>query len=204
MIKLLLATNNQGKLAELRSLLDGLNLTLLSPDDLGIKVQVQERGTNYLENAVLKAAIFSQASKTWSLADDTGLEVEALEGAPGLYSARYATQPGATDQDRRRLLVKQLEKFPRPWKAAFHSVVAMVGPEGSPIVTRGICRGEIIPDGRGEGGFGYDRIFQLEESGKTMAELTPEEKNALSHRGQAVSKIIPVLQALFAEESVTR
>ena len=203
MIKLLLATNNQGKLAELRSLLDGLDLVLLSPADLGLNVQVQERGTNYLENAVLKAAIFAQASKTWTLADDSGLEVQVLDGAPGLFSARYAPQQGATDKDRRRFLVQNLEKYPRPWKASFQSVVALVGPEGSPIVTRGICQGEIIPEGRGGGGFGYDRIFQLEDSGLTMAELTAEQKNSLSHRALAIGKIIPVLQGLFAEESIS-
>ena len=203
MIKLLLATNNQGKLAELRSLLDRLDFILLSPADLDLNVQVQERGTNYLENAVLKAAIFAQASKTWTLADDSGLEVEALDGAPGLFSARYAPQPGATDKDRRRFLVQNLEKYPRPWKASFQSVVALVGPEGSPIVTRGICQGEIIPEGRGGGGFGYDRIFQLEDSGLTMAELTAEQKNSLSHRALAIGKIIPVLQGLFAEESIS-
>jgi XTP/dITP diphosphohydrolase len=199
MIKLLLATNNKGKLAELRSLLSGLELELVSPVDLGLKVQVKERGTNYLENAVLKAAIFAQASQTWTLADDSGLEVEVLGGKPGLFSARFAPQPGATDQDRRRYLVEKLEDHPRPWKATFHSVVAMVGPEGSPIVTRGICQGEIIPEGRGRGGFGYDRIFQLEGSEHTMAELNPEQKNELSHRAKAVRKLIPVFQGLFEE-----
>jgi XTP/dITP diphosphohydrolase len=199
MIKLLLATTNQGKLAELRSLLDGLDLHLLTPADLEIQVNVQERGGNYLENAVLKAAIFAQASQTWTLADDSGLEVEALDGAPGLYSARYAPHAGATDQDRRRYLVQNLEPYPRPWNAAFHSVVALVGPEGSPIVTRGICRGKVIPEERGEGGFGYDRIFQLEDSGLTMAELSLEEKNKLSHRAKAVNKMILVLQGLLEE-----
>lgn len=203
MIKLLLATNNQGKLAELQSLLDGLGLVLLSPADLGLNVQVQERGINYLENSVLKAAIFAQASKIWSLADDSGLEVEALDGAPGIFSARYAPHPGATDKDRRRFLVQNLEKYPRPWKASFQSVVTLVGPEGSPIVTRGTCQGEIIPEGKGDGGFGYDRIFQLEDSGLTMAELTPEQKNSLSHRALAVRKLIPVLQGLFAEEMIS-
>jgi XTP/dITP diphosphohydrolase len=203
MIKLLLATTNQGKLAELRSLLGGLDLVLLSPADLDIKVHVEERGTNYLENAVLKAAIFAQASKTWTLADDSGLEVEALDGAPGLYSARYAPEPGANDKDRRRYLVQNLENYPRPWKASFQSVVALVGPEGSPIVTRGTCQGKIIPEGRGFGGFGYDRIFQLEGSEKTMAELTEEEKNQISHRALAVGKLIPVLKGLFAEELVS-
>ncbi len=203
MIKLLLATNNQGKLAELRTLLRGLNLELLSPNDLDLDIQVQERGLNYLENAVLKAAIFADAAKIWTLADDSGLEVEALDGAPGLYSARYSPEPNATDKDRRRYLVQNLEGTPQPWKASFQSVVALVGPEGSPIVTKGTCPGDIVPEGRGHGGFGYDRIFRLEETGLTMAELTTEQKNELSHRALAVKKLIPILESLFVEELVS-
>ena len=203
MIKLLLATNNQGKLAELRSLLSGLNIELLSPNDLNLDIQVQERGLNYLENAVLKAAIFADAAKIWTLADDSGLEVDALDGAPGLYSARYAPEPNATDKDRRRYLVQNLEGTPQPWKASFQSVVALVCPEGSPIVTKGICPGDIVPEGRGHGGFGYDRIFRLEENGLTMAELTTEQKNELSHRALAVKKLIPILKSLFVEELVS-
>jgi len=203
MIKLLLATNNQGKLAELRSLLSGLNIELLSPKDLDLDIQVQERGLNYLENAVLKAAIFADAAKIWTLADDTGLEVDALGGAPGLFSARYAPEPDATDKDRRRYLVQNLEGNPHPWKASFQCVVALVGPEGSPIVTSGSCPGNIIPEGRGHGGFGYDRIFLLEGSGLTMAELTTDQKNELSHRALAVKKLIPILESLFVEDLVS-
>ena len=203
MIKLLLATNNQGKLAELRTLLSGLNLELLSPNDLNLDIQVQERGLNYLENAVLKAAIFADAAKIWTLADDSGLEVEALDGAPGLYSARYSPEPNPTDKDRRRYLVQNLEGTPQPWKASFQSVVALVGPEGSPIVTKGTCPGDIVPEGRGHGGFGYDRIFRLEETGLTMAELTTDQKNELSHRALAVKKLIPILESLFVEELVS-
>lgn len=200
MIKLLLATNNNGKLDELRSLLSGLDLELLSPADLGLDLQVQERGLNYLENAVLKAAIFADAAQLWTLADDTGLEVEALEGAPGLHSARYSPQPGASDKDRRMYLIENLKDHPRPWKAAFHCVIALVGPEGSPIVTRGVCPGDIIPQDRGHGGFGYDKIFRLEDSGLTMAELTPDQKNQVSHRALAVGKLIPILESLFSSE----
>jgi XTP/dITP diphosphohydrolase len=203
MIKLLLATNNQGKLAELQSLLSELNIELLSPKDLNLDIQVQERGLNYMENAVLKAAIFADAAKIWTLADDSGLEVEALDGAPGLYSARYAPEPNATDKDRRRYLVQNLEGTLQPWKASFQSVVALVGPEGSPIVTKGTCPGDIVPEGRGHGGFGYDRIFRLEETGLTMAELTTEQKNELSHRALAVKKLIPILERLFVEELVS-
>jgi XTP/dITP diphosphohydrolase len=203
MIKLLLATNNQGKLAELRSLFDGLNLELLSPADLELDLQVKERGLNYLENAVLKAAIFADAAQLWTLADDTGLEVDLLDGAPGLYSARYAPQPDATDKDRREYLIENLKEHPRPWKAAFHCVIALVGPEGSPIVTRGVCQGDIIPEDRGHGGFGYDKIFRLAETGLTMAELTTEQKNRVSHRALAAGKLIPILENLFSSQLYT-
>lgn len=198
MIKLLLASNNQGKLAELRSLFSGLELELLSPADLGLDLKVEERGLNYLENAVLKAAIFADAAQMWTLADDSGLEVDLLDGAPGLRSARYAPDPNATDKDRRLFLVQNLKEFTRPWKAVFQCVLALVGPEGSPIVTRGTCSGDIIPIDRGHGGFGYDKIFRLEANGLTMAELTPELKNQLSHRALAAAKLIPVLETLFA------
>ncbi|MCD6423955.1 MAG: RdgB/HAM1 family non-canonical purine NTP pyrophosphatase [Anaerolineales bacterium] len=204
MIKLLLATNNQGKLAELQSLLSGLNIELLSPKDLDLDIQVQERGLTYMENAVLKAAIFADAAKIWTLADDTGLEVDALGGAPGLLSARYAPEPNATDKDRRLYLIKNLEGTSHPWKASFQCVVALVGPEGSPIVTSGSCPGDIIPEGRGHGGFGYDRIFRLEGSGLTMAELTTDQKNELSHRALAVKKLIPILESLFVEDMVSK
>lgn len=197
MIKLLLATNNTGKLAELRSLLSGLNLELLSPSDLGLDLHVKERGLNYLENAVLKAAIFADAAQLWTLADDSGLEVDVLDGAPGIHSARYSPEPGATDKDRRLYMIENLKGFTRPWKATFQCTIALVGPEGSPIVTRGSCPGDIIPEDRGHGGFGYDKIFRLEASGLTMAELTPEQKNQLSHRAQAVKKLTPILETLF-------
>jgi XTP/dITP diphosphohydrolase len=196
MIKLLLATNNQGKLAELRSLLDGLDLELVTPADLGLNLQVEETGESYQENAILKAAGFAKASNLWSLADDTGLEVEALDGAPGLYSARYAPQPDATDRDRRLALLQNLEEKPQPWKAVFRCVVALCGPDGSIITQEGTCPGEIIPDERGEGGFGYDSIFLLEVLQLTMAELSLVDKNNLSHRSRAVWKIVPALDEL--------
>lgn len=196
MIKLLLATNNQGKLIELRSLLTEIELDLVIPADLGLDLEVKETGKNYRENAVLKAAAFAETSNLWSLADDTGLEVDPLKSAPGLYSARYAPQPGATDQDRRRFLLQNLEGIPHPWKATFQCVVALCGPDGSVITKTGSCPGEIIPEERGNQGFGYDPIFLLDEVGLTMAELPLLEKNTLSHRGRAIGKMIPVLHEL--------
>ncbi len=196
MIKLLLATNNQGKLKELRSLLNGLDLKLVAPADLGLNLEIKETGESYQENAILKAAGFANASNLWSLADDTGLEVEVLDGAPGLYSARYAPRPGATDRDRRQYLLQNLEEKPRPWKAVFRCVVALYGPDGSLMTKEGICPGEIIPDERGEGGFGYDPVFLLEKLRLTMAELSLADKNTLSHRSQAIWKMVPVLKEL--------
>lgn len=196
MIKLLLATNNQGKLKELRSLLNGLDLKLVTPADLGLNLEIKETGESYQENAILKAAGFAKASNLWSLADDTGLEVEVLDGAPGLYSARYAPRPGATDRDRRQYLLHNLEEKPRPWKAVFRCVVALYGPDGSLMTKEGICPGEIIPDERGEGGFGYDPVFLLEKLRLTMAELSLADKNTLSHRSRAIWKMVPVLKEL--------
>jgi XTP/dITP diphosphohydrolase len=196
MIKLLLATNNQGKLKELRSLLNGLDLKLVTPADLGLNLEIKETGESYQENAILKAAGFAKASNLWSLADDTGLEVEVLDGAPGLYSARYAPRPGATDRDRRQYLLQNLEKKPRPWKAVFRCVVALYGPDGSLMTKDGTCPGEIISDERGEGGFGYDPVFLLEKLLLTMAELSLTDKNTLSHRSKAVWKMVPALKEL--------
>ena len=198
MIKLLLGTNNPGKIREIRSLLDGLKLEVLTPIDLGIELAVRETGNSYQENAVIKAQTFAQATKLWSLADDSGLEVEVLNGAPGLYSSRYAGKPGATDADRRKILLQNLAGVPRPWKAAFRCTVALCSPDGRIFIKEGTCPGEIISEERGEGGFGYDPVFQLAESDSTMAELTPEVKNQLSHRGQAVRLVIPYLKELIS------
>ncbi len=202
MIKLLLATNNQGKLAELQALLNGLDLALVTPADLGLNLQIEETGESYQENAILKAAGFAKATNLWSLADDSGLEVEALDGAPGLHSARYAPQPGATDRDRRLVLLQNLEEKPRPWKALFRCVVALCGPDGSSITKEGICPGEIIPDERGEGGFGYDPVFLLEVLRLTMAELSLVDKNNLSHRSRAIWKMFPVLDELSSQGKI--
>jgi XTP/dITP diphosphohydrolase len=199
MIKLLLATNNSGKIKELRSLLTGLDLDILTPDEIGLDLRVKETGNSYQENAIIKAVAFTEAAKMWSLADDSGLEVEVLNGAPGLYSSRYAVQPDATDGDRREVLLRNLAGKPQPWKAAFYCMVALCSPEGKIFTREGICPGEIIPEERGDGGFGYDPVFLLAGSDSTMAELTSETKNELSHRGQAVRLIKPLLEELITK-----
>lgn len=201
MKKLLLATTNQGKLKEFQSLLADLPIELITPDQVGLRLTVPEDHPTYAENAVQKALAFAQASGLPTLADDTGLEVDALEGAPGLHSARYHPQAGASDADRRAYLLENLQKSraPRPWLARFRAVVALVTPEGEIHTAEGECLGEIIPEERGTHGFGYDPIFLVREAGRTMAELSMEEKNRLSHRARAVQAIWPMLMTLLKD-----
>ena len=195
-MKLLIATNNRGKQREYRALLAGLPVEPIFPQETGVKLEVEENGLTYAQNAALKAQAWAKATGLPTLADDSGLEVEALNGAPGLFSARYAPIPNATDADRRRYLLSQLRGKPRPWKARFVCTVAVAAPDGVLHFAEGVCPGEIIPEERGANGFGYDPIFYLPDLGLTMAELPPEEKNRLSHRGRAVRAIRPILQAL--------
>ncbi len=197
MKKLLIATNNKGKLLEFQDLLKDTGIELITPADIGLDIDVEEDGATYTENAVKKAVAFAQASGLISLADDSGLEVDALEGAPGLYSARYHPRPGANDADRRAYMLENLKDKPRPWTAHFHATIAIATSEKNVEVVEGDCYGEIIPHERGTGGFGYDPIFLFPELNKTMAELEMEEKNSLSHRAKAVMNAIPVLRKIF-------
>jgi XTP/dITP diphosphohydrolase len=197
MPKLLIATENQGKIHELRELLGGLGLELVMPRQLGLNLNVIEDGLTYEENAAKKARAFAAASGLISLADDSGLEVHALNGAPGLYSARYSPKPGATDADRRAYLLENLREQPRPWLAHFHATVAIATPDGELHFAEGNCYGEIIPEERGAGGFGYDPIFFIPNLGLTMAELGMGEKNRLSHRALAVQNAIPIMREIF-------
>jgi XTP/dITP diphosphohydrolase len=197
---LLLGTKNKGKLAELQALLDGLGVALLDPQTLDLQLDVDEVGADYASNASLKAGTFSAASGMWCLADDTGLEVDALDGAPGLRSARLIG-PSGTDKQRRQRLLTLLAPHSRPWTARFRSVVALAGPQGEMDLAEGECLGEIIPDERGEMGFGYDPIFLLCGVGRTMAELEMEEKNRISHRANAVQAILPILRKRLGFEA---
>jgi XTP/dITP diphosphohydrolase len=195
--RLLIATNNKGKVLEIRALLQDLQAELVTPADIGLHLQVAEDGSTYAENARSKAVAFAQASGLISLADDSGLEVEALGGAPGVRSARYLAKPGATDAERRSFLLRNLRDEPRPWLARFRSAVAIAVRGAGVQLAEGHCDGEIIPDERGTGGFGYDRIFYIPAVGQTMAELSLETKNRLSHRAQAVMHAWPILEQLF-------
>lgn len=192
-IKILLATSNNGKLRELRSLVEGLDFDFVSPGEIGLALDVPETGDTYAENATLKALAYQSASGLTVVADDTGLEVDALDGAPGLHSARFSTLPGATDADRRAKLLRVLADKPRPWTARFQCAVAVALPGKDVELFIGTVEGEIIPEERGEHGFGYDRLFYIPAAGKTLAELDLLEKNAFSHRAVAVKKAIPYI-----------
>jgi XTP/dITP diphosphohydrolase len=196
MHKLLIATNNKGKVKELQDLLKETGIELVTPAGINIDLEVEEDGKTYKENAAKKAIAFARASKLISLADDSGLEVDALNGAPGLYSARYHPKPGANDADRRAYLIENLMDKPRPWTAHFHATIAIAIPEQDVHIVEGNCFGEIIPQERGTGGFGYDPIFLFPELNRTMAELEMEEKNRISHRAKAVMNAIPILKKI--------
>jgi XTP/dITP diphosphohydrolase len=197
MHRLLLATNNKGKVAEIKALLDGAGLTLLTPAEIGLTLEIQEDGLTYAENASKKAVAFSQASGMVAMSDDSGLEVDALEGLPGLHSHRFSPKPEATDADRRKYLLEKLQGMRRPWTAHFQATVAVALPSGEVKLATGQCVGEIIPEEFGTNGFGYDPIFFIPELGLTMAELEMDEKNRLSHRAEAVKNALPILKEIF-------
>ena len=208
-IPLVIGTNNLGKLREIQEILNdsGLefSLELFRPHDLGINLDVDESGSTYAENAALKVKAFYKAVKAQFdqfivVADDSGLEVSALNGKPGIRSARYAPIPNATDVDRRRFLLSELKKNPQPWPASFECTLALMTNLGKKVeYFTGSCHGHIIPEERGSGGFGYDPIFMVSELGKTMAELTPTEKNSFSHRGNALRNAFPRMKELVEE-----
>ena len=194
--KLLLATNNQAKVREYRSLLRNLPYGLVTLAEQGITTVVSEVGESLEENARLKATVLAAQSQLLALADDSGLEVDALGGEPGRLSARYAGE-GASDRDRVSYLLSRLKGV--PWEkrsARFRCVIAIATPEGEVEFCSGECRGFITLEPRGEQGFGYDPVFYLPELGKTMAELPLEIKNQVSHRGQAARKVYQVLERL--------
>lgn len=192
MERVLLASTNPGKLAEMRALVKDLAIELVTPDRLGLDLKVLETGSSYAENATLKASHWALASGLWSLADDSGLEVDVLGGRPGLYSARIAGE-GRTDADRRAVLLAELEGHPQPWKGRFVCVMALARPGGRVDLATGVCPGQIIPQARGQSGFGYDPIFLVEGQDKTMAEIPMAQKNRLSHRARAFAHLRPVL-----------
>jgi XTP/dITP diphosphohydrolase len=186
--KLLLATNNKGKVREYKKLLRGIPYQIVTPAEMGITTEVEEGGSSFEENARLKATAFARESGLLTLADDSGLKVDALGGEPGVLSARYAGE-GASDEDRISFLLEKLKDVPEEKRGGrFRCVIAIASPEGTVELYSGECRGEIAVRPQGSHGFGYDPVFYLPELGKTMAELPPDVKNKISHRARAAAK----------------
>lgn len=189
MTVLVVATGNPGKLREMQTYLSdkGWELQLKPPE-----LDIEETEATFAANACLKASAVAQATGEWAIADDSGLEVDALDGAPGIYSARY----GSTDSERIERLLRELGEQ-RNRGAQFVCVVAIARPDGAiALQVKGICRGEILQTPRGTGGFGYDPIFYVPEPGLTFAEMTPEMKRRYSHRGKAFEALLPQLGQL--------
>ena len=202
--KLLIATQNPGKVREYQKLLAGLPLEVTYLDAEGITLEVEETGHTFTENAVLKATTYARASGLWTWADDSGLEVDALGGAPGVYSSRYAG-PGASDADRYRKLLDALTGVPWARRTArFRCVVALATPTAVPgtwsssvQTADGVCEGIIAFGPVGSNGFGYDPVFYLPDRGLTMAQLPAEDKNETSHRGKAARTAETLLAAML-------
>ena len=195
--KLLLATNNQGKARELKSLLRELPLELVLPRELGISAEIDETGATFEENASLKATALARRSRLLALADDSGLEVEALGGEPGPLSARYAGE-GASDKERVEYLLAKLKRV--PWEkrtARFCCVLAIAEPDGEVALCSGECHGFITFEPRGEEGFGYDPIFYFPGLDQTMAELPLDIKNKVSHRGEAAREAVKSIRRRY-------
>jgi XTP/dITP diphosphohydrolase len=186
-MRLLLGTRNPGKLIEIESILRGAGCSFSSLQEFPQVETAAEDGDTYAENAIAKARFYAAATGMLALADDSGLEVEALDGAPGVFSARYAGA-GASDADRRELLLSELTKTGDPdRRARFVCVVAIAKPDGQVLnVAEGICEGTITPGPRGQGGFGYDPLFVPDGYNQTFAELSDEIKNRISHRARAL------------------
>lgn len=190
--EIVLATANKGKMREFSGLLEGVFGRILSLNDLESPPDVVEDGATFRENALKKARAISAYSGKPALADDSGLVVDALGGRPGVYSARYAGE-GATDRDNIAKLLSELEEI-EDRNARFVCVLALVTPDGKEMTAEGTCKGVIITEPRGDGGFGYDPVFFLPELGKTMAEIPPGLKNRLSHRARAAEALIKLLK----------
>jgi XTP/dITP diphosphohydrolase len=187
--KLVVATSNPGKLREMQEYLDGLDWELqLKPK----KLEIEETGKTFIENACIKASQVAKALGEWAIADDSGLSVDALNGSPGLYSARY----GRSDADRISRILAELEGIENR-QAKFVCAIAIANADGAIVLqTEGICQGEILHQPLGTNGFGYDPIFYVPSEGKTFAEMSPELKGKISHRGKAFDVVVPQLKAV--------
>jgi XTP/dITP diphosphohydrolase len=188
-LELIVATRNHGKVREIRKILKGLGFQIHALDDFSQTPDVAEDGRDFTENALKKARFYAGHFKTLTLADDSGLEVDFLKGSPGVFSARYAGENASTEENNRKLLKEMEKAAPSERSARFQCVIAIVSPDGKEAVAEGSCEGKIGFKEVGKKGFGYDPLFILPRYGKTMAQLTLEEKNKISHRGKALRKL---------------
>ncbi len=197
MEKIILATRNKGKIAEFSELLSPYNIEILTSYDLGEPFDIVEDDDTFRGNARLKATIYMEATNLPALADDSGLMVDILEGAPGVNSARYAKE-NATDEENNQKLLENLKNVPKEKRTArFVSAIALVFPNKSVQIVEGFCEGIILDEPKGENGFGYDPIFYVIEAGKTYAEMTPKEKNIYSHRAKAMQKLARIMPSVW-------
>ena len=186
MRKIVVGTRNNGKVREIQTALADLPFAVVGLPETDIP-DVEETGTTFQENAILKARHYCQFTGEYCLADDSGLEVDALDGEPGVYSARYAGLDATDAANNEKLLTVLKEVPPSGRTARFRSVLVLAGPDGSLLLVDGVCEGVILDEARGTGGFGYDPLFYMPSQGKTLAEMTIEEKNRISHRGNALN-----------------
>ena len=189
--RLIVASNNANKLKEFEAILGG-RYRIVSMREAGIDADIEENGTTFEENALIKAEYVAKATGCAAIADDSGLEVDALGGAPGVYSARYCGRHG-DDEANNDLLLATLKDVPSPRTGRYVAAIALVRPGHMPIVRRGTCDGEILFERRGTGGFGYDPLF-LCETGETFAEVSAETKNAISHRKRGIEAVLRALE----------
>jgi len=194
---MIVATRNRGKMREVREALKGLGLRIHALSDLSNAPEIEENGKTFVENALKKARYYSKYFGKVTLADDSGLEVDSLQGLPGVYSARYAGERASSQENNRKLL-REMEGVPISKRGArFRCVIAVVSPDGRELLAEGSCKGRIGFGEKGRRGFGYDPLFVLPNYGKTMAELSLEEKNRISHRGKALKKIRKIIQSFL-------
>ena len=199
-MKLLVATGNAGKLKEIRSLLADCPIEIIGLDQLQNPPEVVEDGATFAANACKKAQEMAAFSQLLTLADDSGLAVSGLDGAPGVYSARYAGEQGNDEANNRKLLDAMAQLPDNERQAAFHCVMALAWPDGRCETFTGTVSGIILHEKRGAGGFGYDPLFLVPEYGKTTAELPLDIKNRISHRGNALRQVIPLLRKLAGQQ----
>ena len=192
-MKFVLASHNKKKLAELQSILGELGVEIVLQSELGLELEPEETGTTFAENSLIKAKAVMEASGLPAIADDSGLEVDALNGEPGIYSVRWAGE-GLNDEQRNERLLERMLTVPKEQRGArFVCVAACVFPDGRELAVRGVCRGTILDEAHGTGGFGYDPIFCVPEYGCTFGELDADVKNSISHRARAFTALASAL-----------